>query len=72
MGTLQKRPITFDCTWCYRTITEERAPGPTPQYCTTCRDEALRLSNTARVRKHRERQAEQNPPRRGPGRPRKS
>ena len=74
MAPRQPRPITFYCEWGYHTVTENRMPGPTPAYCLTCRDEALRLSNTARVRKHRERQAEANPyqAKRPVGRPRKT
>ncbi len=36
------RPITFTCSWCYREVTEDRMPGPTPQYCQGCADKAKR------------------------------
>lgn len=65
------RPITFTCDWCYREVTEERAPGPTPTYCRGCKAEVVRFAGRERARKFRERQALVNPPRRGPGRPRK-
>lgn len=64
------RTITFTCEWCYRQVTEERAPGPTPAYCSGCRDEARRAGARQRVKEHRERLALINPPKRGPGRPR--
>lgn len=65
------RPITFTCEWCYREVTEERAPGPTPVYCLGCKDEVRRAGVRQRVKEHRERQALESPPRRGPGRPRR-
>lgn len=72
MPTRQPKEITFYCEWGYHMVTELRMPGPVPSYCQEHRKEALALSNTARMRKYRERLAEQSPPRRGPGRPRKS
>jgi hypothetical protein len=69
------RPITFTCSWCYKDVTEERMPGPTPAYCLVCRDEARRSTEAGRAKRYRERQAEQDTrnwwdkPR--PGRPRK-
>lgn len=59
------RPISFTCTWCYATVTEDRAPGPTPQYCRQCAPLAKRAGVQARVKKHREQQ-----PRTGFERPR--
>lgn len=67
----QPRPITFQCERCYQTVTEARVPGPTPSYCMTCRDAALRASNAARVAAHRLRKQGIEVPRHPPGRPRK-
>ena len=36
------RPVTFTCSWCYREVTEDRKPGPMPQYCQGCAVEAKR------------------------------
>lgn len=65
------RPITFYCEWGYHTVTEERMPGPVPTCCREHKDEARRAGVRQRVKMHREKQAQSNPPRRGPGRPRK-
>jgi hypothetical protein len=65
------RPVTFQCEECYRIVTEDRVPGPTPSYCFDCRDKALRASNAARVAAHRARKAGKDVPRHPPGRPRK-
>ena len=62
------RPITFTCEWCYREVTEERAPGRTPVYCRECKPEVLRAGVRQRVKEHR---AKQQPATRPPGRPRK-
>jgi len=76
MGTRATRPITFTCSWCYREVTEDRAPGPTPQYCLACGPEAKQLANTVRVRRHRKRRAEEDATpwwqKRPVGRPRKT
>jgi hypothetical protein len=67
-----KRPMTFTCEHCSKTVTEPHGPGQTPKYCTTCHPEAERHITKMRVREHRKRQAEANPPTQSPGRPRKS
>ena len=46
-------------------------PRPIPAYCLACRAETLALSNTARVLKASETKWEEDPLRRGLGRPRK-
>lgn len=70
--TIKERPVTFTCEWCYQESTELRYPGPKPTYHEVCKAEAQRAASAARMKKMREKRAEQNPPRRGPGRPRKS
>lgn len=72
MPARSPRPVTFQCERCYQTVTEDRVPGPVPSYCTTCRDEALRASNAARVAAHRRRKAGEDVPSHPPGRPRRS
>ncbi len=69
----QLGPVTFTCEWCEREVTEERLPGPTPRYCLACRDEALKASTAARVRKHRMRNPDDTPwwRRKPRGRPKK-
>jgi hypothetical protein len=54
------RPVTFQCTVCKQTVTQERFPGPTPKYCSEdCAASALQAKNEERVHKQREkRQAE--------------
>ncbi len=53
----EPRPITFTCTWCYKDVTEERMPGPTPQYCQGCATEAKRSAEAGRAKRYREHQA---------------
>ncbi len=69
------RPITFTCSWCYKDVTEERMPGPTPQYCQACAVEVKRATAATRAKRYRERQAEQDTTawwhKRPVGRPRK-
>ncbi len=71
MAPRPKRPITFVCEACYKTVTEDRVPGPTPAYCLSCKDKALRASNAARVRNHRLRKAGEYVPAHPPGRAKK-
>jgi hypothetical protein len=54
------RPITFTCSWCYKDVTEDRMPGPTPQYSQTCAVEVKRSATAKRVGRFRARQAEQD------------
>jgi hypothetical protein len=69
------RAITFTCNWCYKDVTEERMPGPTPAYCQTCAGEVKRSATAKRVQRFRQRQAEQDTTawwqKRPVGRPRK-
>lgn len=69
------RAITFTCSWCYKDVTENRMPGPTPAFCLACADEARRSSAANRARRYRERQGEQDTrnwwDKRPRGRPRK-
>ncbi len=68
----ESRPLTFTCTWCYLTVTEDRAPGPTPQYCRTCAPIAKRAGVQARVKNHRERAQPRTGYERPRGRPKKT
>ena len=61
MSTRQARPVKFTGKWCEREVTEERMLGPLPRYCLACRDEALKASNAACVRKHRMRNPDETP-----------
>jgi hypothetical protein len=55
--TLQPRLVTFICAWCQVSVTELRAPGPTPRYCSApCATAAAAAQNRTRVRRHRARQ----------------
>jgi len=54
------RAITFTSSWCYKDVTEDRMPGPTPAYCQACRDEARRSTEAGRAKRYRARQAEQD------------
>jgi hypothetical protein len=69
------RAITFTCSWCYKDVTENRMPGPTPAYCLACAVEVKRSADANRARRYRERQAEQDTTawwhKRPRGRPRK-
>ncbi len=69
------RSIPFTCSWCYKDVTEERMPGPTPQYCQACAVEVKRSVDATRAKRYRERQAELVTTnwwdKRPPGRPRK-
>jgi hypothetical protein len=71
----EPRPVSFTCSWCYKDVTENRMPGPTPQYCQTCAFEVKRSADANRARRYRERQAERFATpwwqKRPPGRPRK-
>jgi len=71
----EPRPITFTCSWCYKDVTENRMPGPTPAYCQTCAVEVKRSADANRARRYRERKAEQDTTawwqKRPRGRPRK-
>ncbi len=55
----EPRPITFTCSWCYKDVTENRMPGPTPAYCQTCAVEVKRWVDANRAQRYRQRQAEQ-------------
>ncbi len=71
MPTRPPRPIAFRCEWCSQEVTELHPPGPLPRYCAEHKAEAQRALNAGRVRRHRERQAEQQPMLKRPrGRPR--
>jgi hypothetical protein len=52
------RAITFTCSWCYKDVTENRMPGPTPQYCQACAGDVKRSATAKRVERYRQRQAE--------------
>ena len=54
------RPITFTCSWCYKDVTEDRMPGPTPAYCLACAAEAKRSADATRAKRYREHQSEQD------------
>jgi hypothetical protein len=60
------------CEWCSRTYTDERSgSGRPPPYCSdTCKHAAQKSLAANRMRRLREKQREQNPSRRPPGRPR--
>lgn len=54
--TIHTRPVTFTCTGCRQTVTQQLFPGPTPRYCSeTCREEARRQQTLERVRLLRDR-----------------
>jgi hypothetical protein len=63
--TIRRRPVSFTCATCGRTVTQWRFPSPTPSYCSEpCRTEARRRSIRESVRRHREakrRAAEHHP-----------
>jgi hypothetical protein len=69
------RPVSFTCSWCYKDVTENRKPGPTPKYCLTCIVEVRRVAAATRAKRYRERLAEQDTTpwweKRPPGRPQK-
>jgi hypothetical protein len=71
----EPRPVSFTCSWCYKDVTENRMPGPTPAYCLTCALEVKRTADANRARRYRERLAEQDTTnwwdKRPRGRPRK-
>lgn len=69
---VEYRPITFTCEWCYKESTELHYPGAKPRYHQECKAEAQKEGAKVRMQRMRERQALENPPQRGPGRPRKS
>jgi hypothetical protein len=53
------RPVTFTCRDCGQTVTEERAPGPTPRYCASCSADPVRIRERARARKVAQRRRQQ-------------
>lgn len=65
------RTITFTCSWCYKDVTEERAPGHVPTYCRACKPDVMRAATRQRVKQYRERHRDPTLPKRGPGRPRR-
>ncbi len=56
----EPRPVNFTCNWCYKDVTENRMPGPTPAYCHAFADEVKRSAAATRARRYRQRQAEQD------------
>ena len=60
--TPRPRPVTFTCLDCGATVTEERAPGPTPRYCASCSADPIRIRERVRARKAAQRQRQQAPP----------
>jgi hypothetical protein len=54
--TIQTRPVTFTCQQCWRTVTQQRFPGPAPRYCgDRCRAQAQRAHTRERVQRFRAR-----------------
>lgn len=54
--SLQPRLVTFTCAQCGRSVTELRAPGPRPSYCSaSCEQEARRAQTRQRVQRWRAR-----------------
>jgi len=53
---ISTRPVTFVCTICGKTVTQQRYPGRPPNYCgETCEDEGRRKKTQERVKKLRAR-----------------
>lgn len=53
--TLRTRPVTFTCTTCDKTVTQERYPGRTPLYCSeTCQTQGTLAKKRKREQARRE------------------
>ncbi len=53
---ISTRQVTFVCTICGKTVTQQRYPGRFPSYCgETCEDEGRRKKTQERVKKLRAR-----------------
>ncbi len=65
------RPVSFTCSWCYKDVTEDRMPGPAPQYCQGCAVEAKRSAEAGRAKRYRARLHPRTGFERPRGRPRK-
>lgn len=58
--TVEQRLIPFVCEHCHTTVTQWRYPSRGPRYCSdACRNEAHREQTRERVRRYRERKAQQ-------------
>src|SRR5438132_1107491 len=59
---ISTRQVTFVCTICGKTVTQQRYPGRFPSYCgETCEDEGRRKKTQERVKKLRARQKKRRP-----------
>jgi hypothetical protein len=70
--TVTATSISYQCQWCYQSVTAWHFPGPKPAYCEDCRNGDIHRSvAAASIARKRDQERTDNPPR-PVGRPRKA